>query len=657
MDPLEHILRRFLADEPYRRLSDDDLWVRFRDHGDEGAFRVLLQRVGGRIYARCRAVLGDDHLAEEAVQETLLALIRHRGRLPTYGAAVAWLYQTATNTARQVNRHRWRLTRREQRKAEECPPESTPAPDLDADARHATLTAALLRLPTAQRRSLELVYQEGMTHAEAAAALGWSRGSVSTCVQRGLGRLRQLLGREDILAVGGVAVLEAALSARSAGLDPPRAAALADITWARAEAGVPLTGGWWMPRGIPSAIGLVVCAGGVAATGAVQGWWTATRSPQPLAPTPAVAAAVEPENLQVKNLRITREEIAPQVRDIFQRFYPKENLVRVESVRAFGSEVEVELRVTPPPPAITQLAAVSRGRYCVFRRKLRVDSQPTGDTRWYWMNPEKPVAIKLPALSGPGREVVIGRDEFAATERLFDRLPKDERAEAALLRLLFGPPGSELLLPARSLGASGFSGRVILAAECGGLYVRDDTDSWRYTGECPGVSPVVADGRAFCHVNGGIWSRLLAEPTAPWVKWCDEPPLEPGDQDRRDLFIAGGRLCMAMKPHALNSRPLSDPAVGWVRTTHPVQHGGFAVVGDFLFGNDGERLFKRPASQLDAAWVPVGPWPPGYDRLVADGDRLLAFGRDPGPIYARPAAALADVPWTEAGRVHDPYKQ
>ncbi len=82
-----------------------------------------------------------------------------------------------------------------------------------------------------------------------------------------------------------------------------------------------------------------------------------------------------------------------------------------------------------------------------------------------------------------------------------------------------------------------------------------------------------------------------------------------------------------------------------------------ASVGDALFGNDGKHLFKRPAGQLDAAWVPVGPWPAGYDRMVADGDRLLAFGRGPVLIDARSITAAPEVPWTKVARAHDSYKR
>lgn len=121
------------------------------------------------------------------------------------------------------------------------------------------------------------------------------------------------------------------------------------------------------------------------------------------------------------------------------------------------------------------------------------------------------------------------------------------------------------------------------------------------------------------------------------------------------MFVAAGRLCIAMEPGSLRSRPLSEPQVGWTRTAHAVHWNGLAVAGETLFGNDGQQLFQRPAAQLDAPWVPAGPWPAGCDNLLVDGDRLLAYGRAVGPIHARPIAAAPDTPWTIIGCVHDPY--
>lgn len=647
MGPLESILRRYLASEPYHRLAADDLWTRFRDHGDEAAFRVFLERIGGRIYVRCRGILGDDHLAEEAFQDSFLALLRHRGRLPNYRAAVAWLYETATNAARQVRRKRRREARRECQKTAEAP-RVAEGPDLDATARQAALTAALVQLPSAQRRALELVYLEGMTHAEAADALGWSRGSVGTYVRRGLERLRQLLGRGGVLAVGGAAALEAELSARAPALAP----VLADAICARARVVEPLTVGWSGVVRKSLAVALIVCAGAVA-TGSVIRWWPADRGTPPPAQNPADVVAAVPESLQEKNLRILRAEVLPRLIEEARRPLPAESPVTVTAVRAFGSEVEVEVHVPRMVPPVSP--AGMRLRYCVLRRTMAATADVEGTGKWVEVNPHRPIVIDVPIPFAPSMKVpmVLGRDRWAAARQIFSLLPPDPRAEAELIRHLFGTPGGNILLPTGGHGVSGFPGGLILATDTGSLFVRDAAGRWRSTGECPGWNPVVHGGRVFCSGNGMIRCRPLAAPAAAWEKWCDEPLGEKGAQTGQ-MFAAGGRLCMTIHPSKLYSRPFADLAQGWTLTAHLLWPDGLAAVGDRLFGNDRKRLYARPAADAGAEWVSVGPLPDGSGEFVADGDRLLTFG-GPGPIFARPAAAGPDVPWTVVGRAHDPY--
>ncbi len=650
MNPFPELVRRYLADEPYRQLSDDDLWARFRDHRDETAFRVLLDRCGARIYLRCRALLGEDGLAEDAFQDTFAELVRHSAKLPGYRAAVAWLYQTATSKALMILRRRRRAFWREARQAK---PDVAPAGESELVRwdRQEALAAALVRLPTTQRRAVELVYLEGMTHAETADTLGVERSSIGTHVRRGLDKLRQLLGRGEGLAVLGAVTIEGALLAHKAPLDRGLTYRLADTAWARAAAPAAGVGPWWLGWK-PLAAGVVgvgLIAGGVAIG------WRPDEPDIPTRATQAAAATVVQETLQERNVRLTAE-IAPQLREQLQRFYPPPHTVGEPAIRAVGSEVEVEFQVTPPPPAVSGLATRLRGRYCMALRRLTVHGQPAGETKWYWMNPERPFAIQVPLPLGLSHEVIRGREEFAAAERLFAQLPPDGRAESDQVRALFGTPGGELLLPADPRGVSGFPGGLVLARGNDGLFVRDPSGRWRAAGECPGWFPVIDNGRVFCQ-GDGILTRRLSEPSAAWEKWCDAPPIRPGEERVGILFVAAGRLHETVKPGALYSRPLDNPAAEWTRAEHRLDIGGLAVVNEELFGHDDRQLYRRPVADPAAAWVPVGPWPMGCNHLIADGDRLLAFDLSGGPIHARPLSGGSGDPWAVVGRVHSPYKR
>lgn len=616
---------------------------------------MFLERAGGRVYVRCRGLLGDDGLAEDAFQDAFAGLVRHAGKLTGYGPAVAWLYQTATTTALKTLRGRRRAARREQRKAADAPTAAPPAGE-DSVAgweRQQVLTAALVKLPATQRRVVELVYLEGMTHAEAAAALGLAREAIGTHVRRGLDRLRGLLGRWQG-AVLGAAAVEAALAEGPPALDRAAAYRLADAAWARAATSpVPVVGAWWAAGWTKAAVALIV-----GATAAAGVWWgEPAPKPNPPAPPPVVTTG-SIETLQARNLRIATDELAAPLRDILQRFYPPDNPIRLAGIRAFGSEVEIEFQLTRPPTTEV-LANRLRGRYCTHRRRLVIHGQTAGEERWHGMNPEKPLAIRIPGPFGREVEFVRGREEYVTAERLFDqRLPPDDRAESELIRRLFGPGGGGLVLPNDCRGVTATGGRLYAVTGDEGVFART-ADGWRYWGQCPGYMPAADGDRLFCYYpDGSIWSRPADPPGAAWSRWCPIPLIDLGRNRLYGLKADAGRLSLTVQGLAdgavmLWTHPTDDPAAAWTPHAVPVPLGFVAARGR-QFGHDTRMLLTRPGADPAAVWTPVCPLPSGMDVLVADGARLLALPISNGQIYARPLAAKPDVGWETVGRVHPP---
>ena len=135
---------------------------------------------------------GDAELAGDIVQETFMRLLR---RPPRHVAPRAWLFQVATNLARE-----WRRTASRRERLLRVAPidaahsDATPQPDGEvlARERHDAVHAALTQL-SPRDRTILLMREEGFTHTEIATAVGTTPKSVGTLVARALAKLAALL--------------------------------------------------------------------------------------------------------------------------------------------------------------------------------------------------------------------------------------------------------------------------------------------------------------------------------------------------------------------------------------------------------------------------------------------------------------------------------
>lgn len=141
-------------------------------------------------------------LAEDVAQATFTAVWRQArlGRLPalTLPTARPLLLRIASNECRNLarsSRRRSALHRRLSGLAD--PVVDDHAGDVssrvDDERRMAEVRDALAQLPEGQRAAVELVLWEGLTHVEAAEALGVAEGTVKSRVSRARQRLGELL--------------------------------------------------------------------------------------------------------------------------------------------------------------------------------------------------------------------------------------------------------------------------------------------------------------------------------------------------------------------------------------------------------------------------------------------------------------------------------
>lgn len=170
--------------------SDASL-VRKAARGHPAAFSDLLRRHGQAIHGylarRCGRDMADDLLSEVFVR-AYAASDSYDSRWPD---ARPWLY----GIARNVLREHWRRSGPERFVQLDGADDPWPEVDarLDATARLAVVRRALAELATGDREVLLLVIWEGLTPAEAAAALGIPQGTARSRLHRARSVLRELV--------------------------------------------------------------------------------------------------------------------------------------------------------------------------------------------------------------------------------------------------------------------------------------------------------------------------------------------------------------------------------------------------------------------------------------------------------------------------------
>ena len=86
-------------------MSDRELLQRFKETGSEAAFRALVDRYAGLVFAVALRRIGNRSVAEEVVQSVFMILAAKAGRLKTPGELAPWLHRTtlleASNAARK----------------------------------------------------------------------------------------------------------------------------------------------------------------------------------------------------------------------------------------------------------------------------------------------------------------------------------------------------------------------------------------------------------------------------------------------------------------------------------------------------------------------------------------------------------------------------
>lgn len=143
--------------------------------GDRSALGALVGRHRSLAFALARRLLGEEMLADDAVQEATAAAITGLGRLRSPERFGAWYAGIALNVARRMIPSTQVVVppRSDLVDDRPGPEEQAEAADLARRVRQAVST-----LPKGQREAILSFYWQGLTHAEAAAELGITRNAI-----------------------------------------------------------------------------------------------------------------------------------------------------------------------------------------------------------------------------------------------------------------------------------------------------------------------------------------------------------------------------------------------------------------------------------------------------------------------------------------------
>ena len=179
--------------------TDPDLsLLRAMGCGDAAALAELYRLRGPALLAYLTARLDDRGLAEEVLQDVMLAAWQAAGRFRGQGRVMAWLLAIARTRAinayhRQVRPHATQVAL-DEASAQETAAQEGGEP---FGAHNEALSAGLRTLPAEQREALELVFVHGLSLQETAQVMSVAVGTVKSRLHRARKRLAKWITEEE----------------------------------------------------------------------------------------------------------------------------------------------------------------------------------------------------------------------------------------------------------------------------------------------------------------------------------------------------------------------------------------------------------------------------------------------------------------------------
>lgn len=175
----------------------DEALAKDAKRGSTAAFESLVRRNQSLVRGFLRRLTGNAAQADDLAQETFLMAWRRIGSYEAKGSFKGWLIRIAYTQFLQERRSRQSADRRDEAYMAEA---ETMVETAGAAEARPDLDRVLKLLSPEQRAAMALCYGEGMSHAEAADALGLPLGTVKSHVLRGREKAFAALTGKEALA-------------------------------------------------------------------------------------------------------------------------------------------------------------------------------------------------------------------------------------------------------------------------------------------------------------------------------------------------------------------------------------------------------------------------------------------------------------------------
>ncbi len=178
-----------LLNIPPPSMQEDSHLLSLVQRGDERAMASLYDRYSKVVYSVALRVLRDPAAAEDVLQEIFMQIWRNPdGFIATRGSLGGWLAV--------VSRNRSIDTLRRKRPTDDVEDVALASPcDLGSEAERNIMMerarSIIHKLPSEQRKTLEMAFFDGLTHSEIAEMTGDPLGTVKTRIRSALLTLRK----------------------------------------------------------------------------------------------------------------------------------------------------------------------------------------------------------------------------------------------------------------------------------------------------------------------------------------------------------------------------------------------------------------------------------------------------------------------------------